>query len=364
VLPTIPGGFQRVTESTEHLKLIRRAARRRGLTVRKIGKTTYFYDGRLPVGGMTSWVPTLVGRRALRISRSKDLTKQMLDAAGVPTPTGIAVGPDDFDVALAHVTAAAGPSVLKPVTGYGGAGITCGITGEVELRRAWEIATEAAGPDPSFVLEQQIDGIDIRAYVVGRRVVAATTRLNAHVVGDGSRSLGELVDLKQRLRNENVFLAKRPIVVDSALLASNGHAMHDVPADGEVIVLNSIANQHVGGENVDVTDLVHPDLLRLATDATRAIPGLGLAGVDLMTPSIDSVDGAVVLEVNVQANIRVHHTPAYGTPRDVAGAIVDEMIATAGAPARSPKGANAGRSPGFVRRAAQAARRRLGANRR
>jgi len=48
-----------------------------------------------------------------------------------------------------------------------------------------------------------------------------------------------------------------------------------------------------------------------------------------MTPDLGSADGAVVLEVNVQANIRVHLCPAFGKPREVAGAIIDEMIATA-----------------------------------
>ena len=41
--------------------------------------------------------------------------------------------------------------------------------------------------DPWLVLEEQAEGVDIRAFVVGRRVVAATTRIHAHVVGDGRR---------------------------------------------------------------------------------------------------------------------------------------------------------------------------------
>ena len=98
---------------------------------------------------------------------------------------------------------------------------------------------------------------------------------------------------------------------------------------GEVVVVNSLANLHVGGENVDVTELVHPDLLTMAVEAARAIPGLGAAGVDLLTPDIRSAAGAMVIETNVAANIRVHNCPAYGRPRDVAGAIVDRMIETA-----------------------------------
>ena len=118
------------------------------------------------------------------------------------------------------------------------------------------------------------------------------------------------------------------------------------------MVLNSSSNLHTGGENVDITDLAHPGLLDLAVEVTRAIPGLGLAGVDLMARDIDSPDGAVVLEANVRANIRVHHYPAYGRSRDVAGAIVDAMIASTGAPARTPSPDVTSTSP--IRRLARA----------
>jgi D-alanine-D-alanine ligase-like ATP-grasp enzyme len=348
VVLTRPGGLRR-TNPTGHLELIRTAAEDRGLTTRKIGKTTWFFDGRWPVGGMTGWVPTLVGRQALRISHSKAETKRMLDAAGVPTPAGIAVGPDGFDDALTHLTAADRAMVLKPDRAKGGSGISCGITSETDLRAAWEVA-KAADAGPTFLLEEQRDGVDIRAFVVGLRVVAATTRINPHVVGDGVRSLTELVEEKQHRRDEHTdLLGKYPIVVDAGLLQRCGRALDDVPARGDVVVLNSMGNYTVGGESVDVTELAHPDLLQMAIDAARAIPGLAVAGVDLLTPEIGSSDGAVVLEVNVQANVRLHHAPAYGKPRDVAGAIIDEMIATAGQRARHEHGPAPAREPGHHR---------------
>lgn len=329
VIPAVPGGRQRSTDATGHLDLIQQAAIDRGLSVKTIGRTTYFYDGRWPVGGMTKWVPTLVSGEALAITQSKDLTKQMLDAAGVPTPSGIAVGTDQIDQAIAHVAASRRPLVLKPSKGSKGHGITTGITTEDQLRAAWGAAEQTAGRDAWLVLEEQAEGVDIRAFVVGRRVVAATTRIHTHVVGDGRQTITELIDEKHLWRDQHIILSKRPYVVDPAVLARAGRTGETVPNDGEVVVLNSLANLHVGGENVDVTELAHPRLLEMAVDAVRAIPGLGLAGVDLLAPDIESADGAVVLEINVQANIRVHNCPAYGRPRDVAGAIIDEMIATA-----------------------------------
>ena len=187
-----------------------------------------------------------------------------------------------------------------------------------------------------LLMEDQVDGFDIRAFVVGGRVAAATTRVNAHVVGDGRLSISALIAEKQVWRDQHAVLRKRSLTVEAAVLARAGRSIDDVPEAGEVVVLNSSSNLHTGGENVDITDLAHPGLLDLAVEVTRAIPGLGIAGVDLMARDIDSPDGAVVLEANVTANIRVHHYPAYGQSRDVAGAIVDAMIASTGAPARAP----------------------------
>ena len=122
VIPAIPGGLQRVTNFSDHLELLEEAASDRGLTTKAIDNTTYYFDGRFPVGGMTGWVPTLVGREALAISHSKDLTRQMLEAAGVPIPAGISMDIGDFDDALALVQSAERPMVLKPDVGKGGSG--------------------------------------------------------------------------------------------------------------------------------------------------------------------------------------------------------------------------------------------------
>lgn len=329
VIPTVPGGRQRSTDARGHHDLIKNAAVQRGLTVTEADGTTHFHDGRHRVGGMTGWVSTLVTRDAVKACRHKDLTKQWLAAAGVPTPAGIALDVDDLDAALAHVAAARRPLVLKPSTGTKGAGITTGITTAEDLRGAWAVAGQVKGQPRRFVLEEQVEGVDIRAYVVGPRVAAAATRIHAHVVGDGRQSITELIAEKQLWRDEHVILRKRPFIVETGLMTRQGRTVDDVPAAGEVVVVNSLANLHVGGENVDITELVHPDLLTMAVEAARAIPGLGAAGVDLLTPDIRSAAGAVVIETNVAANIRVHNCPAYGRPRDVAGAIVDRMIETA-----------------------------------
>jgi D-alanine-D-alanine ligase-like ATP-grasp enzyme len=353
ILPRVPGGPHEVPECLDHPTLIRRAGKARGLSTKKVENTIYLYAGRHPVGGVQKTKNGLNSPTAIAICRSKYLSKQMFRAAGLPTPAGIALEPDQFDQALEHVQATRGTWVLKPLSEQRGEGVTVGIATEDDLRAAWKTAGQAAQQVPAFLLEEQIDGIDVRVHVAGRRVVAAITRLPAHVVGDGRRAITDLVDSKQQQRDQHAYMSDSPMIVNPVVLARAGWDMHDVPDDGDVVLLNGPANVGAGGEAVDVTGLVHPDLLSLAIDASRAIPGLRNTGVDLLAPDLDTVDGAVVLEANHWPDILVHHYPAYGRPRDVAGAIVDEMVAASGLPARKPH------RPGVARRVARAARRRL-----
>lgn len=326
VLPTMPGPHA-VPAGSRHVPLIRSAAKDRGLSARQVGDTVYFYDRHQAVGGVhKNRMTTLVAREAIRICDSKELTKQMLEAAGLPTPQGIALAPDQLDDAVAHLRAA-GTSVLKPSRGMRGEGVTTGIVTDDDLVTAWKRASEAARAEhPRLVLEDQVEGIDIRAFVVGDRCVGAVTRLPPHVVGDGRHSIAELIDRKKRERGgENAYL--NSIDPDPALLAQGSNTIADVPEDGEVVVVRAVSNVSAGGESVDITDLIHPELQRLAVEAAWALPGLCVGGVDLMTPDLGSPHGAAILEINAGANIVLHHHPCYGQPRDAAGAIVDEMIA-------------------------------------
>ncbi|MGA9102758.1 ATP-grasp domain-containing protein [Aeromicrobium sp.] len=334
VMPTVPGGRHLSTDHRGHRALIRDAAHDRGLISKVHGRTVDFYDGALKVGGMKGWVPSLVTREAWVVCKFKDMTKQVLEAAGLPTPAGVSLDADQIDEALAYLGASRGPLVLKPTVGSGGDGITCGITTEHELRAAWDAAAISMSAEPKttvprLVLEDFIDGVDIRVFVVGDHVAAAATRINCHVVGDGRQSIAELVDEKMEWRQRHGTLLNHDMEVDHGLLARSGLTTQDVPADDEVVVLNGRANVHLGGEKVDVTDLMHPELRQLAIDAVRAVPGLGVAGVDLFAPDVRSPDDVVVLELNVGANLRIHNAPTYGYPRNPAVDMVDEMIATA-----------------------------------
>ncbi|MCM2255716.1 MAG: Mur ligase family protein, partial [Vicinamibacteria bacterium] len=92
-----------------------------------------------------------------------------------------------------------------------------------------------------------------------------------------------------------------------------------------------------GGVSRDVTDSVHPSNIHLMERISKIV-GLDIIGIDVVSPTVESplaeVGGGIV-EVNAAPGFRMHTHPAEGTPRDVAGAVV-EMLFPPGTPTRIP----------------------------
>lgn len=83
-----------------------------------------------------------------------------------------------------------------------------------------------------------------------------------------------------------------------------------------------------GGDNIELTEDVHPTLKDIAVQAAASIPGTELAGVDLLledhTKSV-SEQNASVCEVNGRPGISAHEFPMYGPPRAVAKTYVEHL---------------------------------------
>ncbi len=101
--------------------------------------------------------------------------------------------------------------------------------------------------------------------------------------------------------------------------------------------MRSTANLSTGGTATDVTDIIHPDNRDMAIRAIRAI-GLDVGGVDFLSKNIAESYreiGGGICEVNAAPGFRMHVAPSEGTPRDVAGPVID-MLFPPGAPSRVP----------------------------
>ncbi len=123
------------------------------------------------------------------IAQDKELTKKLLQAAGVPVPVGRSVS--DKDDAWAAACEIGLPVVVKPRDGNQGKGVTVNIIARNHLDIAYAAAAEISS---EVMVERFIPGHDHRLFVVGKHVIAAARREPPHVIGDGIHSVRALVD--------------------------------------------------------------------------------------------------------------------------------------------------------------------------
>ena len=277
------------------------------------------------VTGRTSYI-------AVELAGDKEETNKILAARGLPVPQQELVR--SADLAIAAAKRLGYPVVTKPYNGNHGRGISIHLTTEDEVRKGFEAAEEHSS---SVIVETYLTGDDHRLLVINGELIAATRRTPGHVVGNGTSSVRQLVDIvnedpRRGVGHEKVMTR---IVLDEQadmMLARIDMTPESVPANGEVVMLLS-----TGGTATDVTDVIHPDNRDMAVRAITAI-GLDVGGVDFLisdiTESYKQVGGGIC-EVNAAPGFRMHVAPSEGIPRDVAGPVIDMLFPT-GTPSRVP----------------------------
>jgi cyanophycin synthetase len=319
------------------------AARRRGIPVRRVGDRSMLRLGygryqRLVCAALTDQTSAV----GVDIAADKMLAKTLLAEAGIPVPDAIVAR--NAREAAAAAEALGGPLVVKPRSGCQGASVIVGVTTPSAAATAY---AQVTATDGGVIVERFVPGSDYRVLVVDGRVAAAAELRPATVTGDGVCDIGQLVDQANTdpRRGEGHSRALTRIRLDAqaiAHLAAQGLDIESVPSAGQTVTLRRNANLSTGGTSRDVTDQLHRDVADMCRRAA-AVTGLDVCGVDLRLDDISAPrsgegQGAprgAVIEVNACPGLRMHETPAEGTPRDVAGAIIDSLY-PAGDPSRIP----------------------------
>ncbi|MEM1434538.1 MAG: cyanophycin synthetase [Pseudomonadota bacterium] len=274
---------------------------------------------------------------AVELASEKDETNRILGDLGLPVPRQAVVG------RLRRAEQAAErigyPVVVKPLDANHGRGVTTDIRTADELEAAYDKAKEHS---KVVIVETYLEGLDHRLLVVNGRLIAAAKRVPAHVVGDGTHTVVELVerineDPRRGIGHEKVLTRISLDAQAERMLADKGYDQDSVLAADEVVYLQPTANLSTGGTAVDVTDVIHPDNRSMAERAILAL-GLDVGGVDFITTDITRSYrevGGGICECNAAPGFRMHVAPSEGTPRDVAGPVID-MLFPEGQPSRIP----------------------------
>jgi D-alanine-D-alanine ligase-like ATP-grasp enzyme len=203
----------------------------------------------------------------------------------------------DIDGAYRYARRLGFPVVVKPNSGSQGVGV------EVVHTRAdfYKAMRAILMKDRVALVQRPVKGKDYRIVVLDRKVVSAYQRIPLSVIGDGRRSIKQLLRDKQRefvsLNRDTQIRDGDPRIVRK--LAREGLTQKSVPRAGTRVYLLNNANLSTGGDSLDVTENVHPMFRELAVRLTSDM-GLRLCGVDLM------IDGDItspshqywILEIN------------------------------------------------------------------
>jgi cyanophycin synthetase len=274
---------------------------------------------------------------AVEIASDKRLTHRILDDLGLPVPRQVLV--DEAAEAAGEAERLGYPVVVKPLDGNHGRGVAVNLKTAEQVRSAFDAAQELSG---RVVVEACQPGNDYRILVVDGRVVAVAWRVPGHVVGDGEHTVAQLVEIVNRDPRRGVGHEKplTRIEIDAQAhrqLELQRLTLDAVPEAGRTVFLRSTGNLSTGGTAIDKTDAIHEENRIMAERAVQAI-GLDVGGVDFVTPDISrsykEVGGAIV-EINAAPGFRMHLAPTEGTPRDVAGPVLD-MLFPKGTPCRIP----------------------------
>ncbi|MFO1394293.1 MAG: cyanophycin synthetase [Steroidobacteraceae bacterium] len=283
---------------------------------------------------------TVTGRTshiAVELASDKEETNKILATLGLPVPRQELVQSESQAIRAARRIGY--PVVTKPYNGNHGRGISIRLTSEEEVAQGYAVAREHSR---SVIVETFLEGDDHRLLVVNGQLVAATRRTPGHVVGDGEHTIAELVEIvnqdpRRGVGHEKVLTRLELDAQAESMLARAEMTAQSVPAAGRVVYLRSTANLSTGGTATDVTDVIHPDNREMAERAVRAV-GLDVGGVDFLSKDITESYrriGGGICEVNAAPGFRMHVAPSEGTPRDVAGPVID-MLFPPGAPSRVP----------------------------
>lgn len=302
---------------------IKHAALHQNLFVSRFSKSNYILSSKKEIGirgGVSSQTPLYIEY----IGKNKHLTKEYLASNGLPVPKGELF--TDLEEARKYLLSCDYPLVVKPAGGLQGKGVTVDVRSEETLENAWFYAKKY---HEEIVLEQLYQGVDLRIWVVGGVAYTVLLRIPAHIVGDGEKTVEELLYEKNKERLKNPYLSTKPIIVDRSsylFMRRQGHSMDSTPQDKEVVFLHLKGNIATGGDSIAVTEYIHPDLMALAEEAARALSLTCYCGIDLLVERIDrprDEQDCCIIEVNSRANTFMTQFPMYGRPANTAQRLME-----------------------------------------
>ncbi|MBI2798522.1 ATP-grasp domain-containing protein [Candidatus Saccharibacteria bacterium] len=249
------------------------------------------------------------------IAKDKQITYKLAADLGIPIPNTLAFtemeGAEEF-------LGREGRVVVKPQDSAHGQGVTAGIVDVSKLHTAIKFA-QAYSNKP--LIQTHVEGDDYRLLYIDKKLVAATIREPASIVGDGKQSISELIlaENQNPKRGKN-YVKELNVIDEAAAVEYLGDRVSEVPRKDEKVQVIGVANMGRGGKAIDVTDNVSSQMLEYASKIVNYLD-MGLCGVDFIYNTKDNQ--MFLIEINAAPSFGLHEHPSVGKGRNVAKSFVD-----------------------------------------
>jgi cyanophycin synthetase len=246
-----------------------------------------------------------------KIAGDKFLVSQILSENKLPVANSSCFTLEQFDSAIDYFRQTKKPVAVKPRRGTsGGVGITARVTSERQFEKSFYLASLY---DKYVMVEEFIEGENIRLLILKDQMLSAVRRVPAYVTGDGRNSIGQLIKIANRERaNSTTFPKLWSIAKTSDLyntLRQQNLGLRYVPEKDKRVYVKTVCNGHQGGIVEEVTRTVHPDFIKMSVQALRFCK-VAFGGVDFITKDISKSfgeAGGIINEINTTPSFYGHY---------------------------------------------------------
>ena len=314
-------GYEDLELSTQ---ILMKESIKRGITVNIVDRSENFIS--LKKGEKIEYVKQATKTSkdtyvSVLIMENKTVTKKVLAEKGVKVPRGEEFNTIEDAKIKAH-NYINKPIVIKPKSTNFGIGINIFPEGAnlEDIIHAFEIAFKN---DNTVLIEEFIKGKEYRFLVINDEVVGILHRVPANVIGDGEKSITELVEVKNQdpLRGKGYVTPLEKIRLEEnaeLFLKQQGKNFDYIPKKDEIIYLRENSNISTGGDSVDYTDDIPQKFKDIAVNAAKAA-GAKICGVDMMLEDYsDENTNYAIIELNFNPAIHIHSYPYKGKERKIA----------------------------------------------
>lgn len=272
----------------------------------------------------------------VKMTSDKHFTKKFLRDNNIATPQGEVFTNNTLYNALQYAKNKY-PLVLKPNWGSHGDHVQVNIKNEDQLINAIDFFVKNTSIKEPFIIEKYYPWKEYRLFITSKKGFAVVHREWASIIGNGKSTIEEIIiqeNEKRKILKSSSPTSICPIVIDNEVILylneqniTNG--LQHILKNGEKLFLRKESNLAKGGRAIDMTDIVHPSVKKLAYDCLECFPNLPVAGLDLLCEDITkpmSKDNYVIIELNSNPGLAMHTYPSEGKSRDVTSLLIDVMF--------------------------------------